>query len=314
MKSRLPVRLLILAVVLIGAARVKSQTSAAAPQIPEPQLHLSPTERKIYQHAKTVVNWKSGQIHSCPSLENLRRARNQNQLPMILDRVGQTATRLYHDFPQIACDEEVVSEKRSGKSSLTEHDSFRYIVIPQLASDVPAFVEYRTDLNGAPLDAFRPARATMITSNYASTWLFLSPADQHDNHFRYFGTQTIRNRECYVVGLAQDPQRFRRAGKLLFGDQGIVLLIQGLAWIDSQTFQLLRIRIWPLAPRTDVGLSFHISTVDFYPVQPSGSDKVLWLPRDVTVETQYLSLWLRNTHHCSNFKLFRVESTIKTGK
>jgi hypothetical protein len=123
----------------------------------------------------------------------------------------------------------------------------------------------------------------------------------------------IRNRECYVVGFAQDPERFRRAGKLRFGDQSIVALVQGLAWIDSQTSQLLRIRIWLLAPRMDIGLQFHDSTIDFYPVQPSGSEKVLWLPGDVTVETEYRGLWLRNTHHCSNFKLFRVESTIKTG-
>jgi len=313
-KSRLPARSLLLAAVLIGAVTVRPQQSAAPPQMPEPQLHLTPAEIKIYQRAKTLVNWNSGQIHNSPFLENLRLARDQGQLPMILERVGQTATRLFHDFPQIACDEEVVSEKRSGTSSVTERHNFRYIVIPRSAGAVPAFYEYRTELNGNPLDAFSPGGGTMITSNYASTWLYLSPADQHDSHFRYFGTQTIRSRECHVVGFAQDPESFHRAGKLIFGDQSIAVLVQGLAWIDSQTFQLLRIKIWLLAPRTDVGLRSHDSTVDFYPVQPSGSEKVLWLPRDVTVQTGYLGLWLRNTHHCSNFQLFRVESTIKTGK
>jgi len=313
MRFWLPASLLLLVAILIGAVRVKSQQPTAPDQLPGPQLHLSPTELKIYKHAKTLLNWNSAQIRDCPFLKSLRRARKQDQLPMVLDRVGQAATRLYHDFPQIACDEEVVSEKRSGKSRLTEHHNFRYIVIPQPASGVPAFVEYRTELNGSPLDASTPGGVTMITSNYASTWLFLSPADQHDNHFRYFGTQTIRNRECYVVGFAQDPERFRRAGKLRFGDQSIVALVQGLVWIDSQTSQLLRIRIWLLAPRRDVGLSSHDSTIDFYPVQLNGSERVLWLPRDVTVETEYRGLWLRNTHHCSDFKLFRVESSIKTG-
>jgi hypothetical protein len=151
----------------------------------------------------------------------------------------------------------------------------------------------------------------MITSGFASSWLYLSPAEQHDNRFRYFGIQTIRNRECHVVGFAQDPERARRAGALRIGDKNFTSLVQGLAWIDTQTFQILRVMTWLLAPRTDIDLSSQISTVDFYPVQPSGSERVLWLPRDVKVWVLYRGVAIRNTHHYSDFKLFRVESTIK---
>jgi hypothetical protein len=90
-------------------------------------------------------------------------------------------------------------------------------------------------------------------------------------------------------------------------------LFQGLAWIDAETFQVLRIETWLLVPRKDIGISSQTSTVDFYPVQPSGSEGVLWLPREVTVEAVYRGLKVRNTHHYANFKLFRVESTIKPG-
>jgi hypothetical protein len=51
--------------------------------------------------------------------------------------------------------------------------------------------------------------------------------------------------------------------------------------------------------------------VDFYAVQPSGSERLLWLPRDVNFEAVYRDVEVHNTHHYSNFKLFRVESTIK---
>ncbi len=153
----------------------------------------------------------------------------------------------------------------------------------------------------------------MITSNFASTWLYLSPADQHDSHFRYFGIQTIRNRECHVVGFAQDPERVHSVGGIRIEDKSAALLVQGLAWIDSQTFQILRVTTWLLAPRLDIDLSSAISTVDFYPVQPSGSERMLWLPRDVKVWVLYRGMAVRNTHHYSDFKLFRVESTIKPG-
>ena len=151
----------------------------------------------------------------------------------------------------------------------------------------------------------------MITSDFASTWLYLSPADQRSSRFRYFGIQTIRNRECHVVGFAQDPERVHGVGALRMGDKSCTLLVQGLAWIDSDSFQVLRVITWLLAPRTDVGLSSQTSTVDFCSVQPSGSERVLWLPRDVGGEVVYGAMWGRNTYHYTSFKLFRVESTIK---
>jgi hypothetical protein len=189
----------------------------------------------------------------------------------------------------------------------------RYIVIPGPVGDVPTFEEYRTDLKGNRLDASSLSGRFMLSSNYTSTCLNFSPADQRDNRFRHFGTQAIRERQCHVVGFAQEPERVHRVAGFQFQGETAALLFQGLAWIDSETFQILRITTWLLAPRKDIGISSQTSTVDFYPVQPSGSERLFWLPRDVTVVLVYRGTQVRNTHHYSNFKLFRVESTIKPG-
>jgi hypothetical protein len=114
------------------------------------------------------------------------------------------------------------------------------------------------------------------------------------------------------VGFAQDPKRARPAEEIsIAGKNEVSVFVQGLAWIDSQTFQTLRIMTWLLAPLTDLRLSTQISTIDFYPIQPIGTNRVLWLPRDVEVRIVYRGADTRNTHSYSNFKLFRVESTIK---
>jgi hypothetical protein len=234
---------------------------------------------------------------------------------MLLERVGQTLTLLFHDFPRVACDEEVVSEAYPKTPSLVRHMSqprtFRYIVVPRPGDHVPAFEEYRTDLKGNPLKATHPSGLFMITSGYVSTCLFLSPSDQDYGRFRHFGIQTLRERECHVVGFAQEAARVHRTGTIRFGDKEVVVLVQGLVWIDSKTFQILRIATWLLAPRTDIGLDSQTSTVDFYPVRPKGFERVLWLPREVMVVMDYRGTRYQNTHHYSNFKLFRVESTIK---
>jgi hypothetical protein len=260
------------------------------------------------------MDWTPHQIRGIVTMDKLRPAGNQNQLPMVLERVGQTAARMFRDFPQIACDEEIYSEAHGEMHNLRKDHKFRYIVIPRTVGDLPGFTEYRTDFRGRPTDASGTIDAVLITSNYASTWLYLSPADQRGSLFRHFGIQTIRKRECHVVGFAQVPERACRAGIVNIGDKSAVVLVQGLAWIDSQSFEVLRIQIWLLAPRTDIGLNYQASTVDFYPQQPSGAERTLWLPRDVKVVIYYRGILARNTHHYSNFKLFRVESTIKPGK
>jgi len=150
-----------------------------------------------------------------------------------------------------------------------------------------------------------------ITSGFASILQFFNPDQRYDSHFRYFGTQWIRNRKSYVIGFAQDPERARNVGEVQIGGKDATVYLQGLAWIDSHSFQMLRIMIWLLAPRMDLDLSSMTATIDFYPVQPSGSKRALWLPRDVKVRVLYRGTTVRNTHHYSNFKLFRVESTIK---
>ncbi len=304
-----------LAAASIGAVSARLQQPAASPQLSEPPPQLTPSEIEIYKRAQTLIDWTPHQIHDCSFLHKLRPAGSQDQLTMVLERVGQTGALLLHDFPQVSCDEEVFSEtmplRYRGMRRSTNLHKFRYIVIPRPVSDVPGFEEYRTDLKGNPLDASSLSDLFMITSNYSSIWLYLSPADQHEGRFRHFGIQTIRNRECHVVGFAQEPERARRVGGFRIGGKTVVLLVQGLAWIDSETFQVLRVTTWLLAPRTDIGLRFQTSTVDFYPVQPSGFGRVLWLPRDVTVGIVYRDMWFFNTHHYSNFKLFRVNSSIK---
>jgi hypothetical protein len=176
------------------------------PQSPKPTVQLTPAEIEIYKRAHTLIDWSRNQIRDCPFLHKLQLAGSQDQLPMILERVGQTLTLLFHDFPQVACDEEVdfqsYPDARLGPLGGTKVLKFRYIVIPRPVGDFPGFDEYRTDLKGNPLDAVRLGGPFVITSNYVSSCLYLSPADQRANHFRCFGNQLIRKRECYVVGFA----------------------------------------------------------------------------------------------------------------
>ena len=320
MKFRALLSSLMLVVASLGAVGARPQRAAAPPQAPKPtaqltpaEIEIEPLEIEIYKSAHTLIDWTPRQIHDYPFLRKLRPAGSQDQLPMVLEQVGQAVTLLLHEFPQIACDEQVISEvlSRGSRGTPGVARKFRYIALPRAVGNIQGLEEYRTDLKGNPLDAAHLSDFFLITSNYISTYLYLSPTDQSSSRFRHLGVQSIRGRKCHVLGFAQEPERVRRVGTFRFGGKRVVLLVQGLAWIDPETFHVMRIMTWLLAPRPDIGLEVHTSTVDFYPVRPSGFERVLWLPREVTVFTDYRSIRLRNTHHYSNFKLFRVTSTIK---
>jgi hypothetical protein len=330
-------------------------TQNAMPETsPQPTL----SEIDLYKNARTLISWIPVEIDNCAFLQGLRPAVSQDQLPEILEQVGQTCTRSYHDFLDVTCDEEVISRRsnvgqslgpqpteqcdpdsrlrqRTGSEDLAEmgdrlphrnhlpgiledyptaRRNFRFIVLRRPHGDLPVFEEYRTDLRGKPVNLRKLRNPRVMTWDFTSTFLNFSRADQQDNRYRYFGIQSIRNRECHVVGFAQDPENFDRIVRVYsFGESGpvAVVLLQGMAWIDVQTFQILRVRVWLLAPRDDVGLSSATSTVDFYPFQPPGTERELWLPKDVSVDELFRGPEVHETHYYSNYKLFRVESTIK---
>jgi hypothetical protein len=269
------------------------------------------SEVAIYLQGRKVVDWTPREIKAAPVLRKLRAAKNQDQLPEILKRVGETGDREFQDFPRIACNEAVTSQV-GGRYATVSHHRYRYIVLPHSSNGVSWMEEYRTDLNGSPASGFNLDKMHMLTVGFSSDWLYLSAADQNDSRYRYFGTQVLHKRLCHVVAFAQDPLRARRFKQFeVYGDQPALLLLQGLAWVDVETFQILRVMTWLLAPRPDLRLTAQISIVDFYPVQPVGMDRAIWAPRDVNVWVVYNDVGIRNIHQYSNFQLFRVESTIK---
>lgn len=316
--GRLATSLLFAGAFVLGIG-LAAQKSVGLPQSSRPSLRLSPEELEIYEHARTVVDLTPRQIKSVPFLRKLQLAKNQDELPVILDRTGKTATELFYNMPKIACDESVASETNMdnplaswggmGRNRVFRH--FRYIVIPKMVGDIMTFDEYRTDAEGKPLDSKSMAGLKMITSNFSSNWTYFNPSEQNDSRFRYLGTESFHKHDCYVVGFAQKPGVARNVSGFQLKDEAATLLNQGIVWIDQQTFEVLEIRTWLLAPRKDIGLEYEGTTVDYSPVQPAGAEKTLWLPHEVVVTIVYRRAYFRNTHRYSNFKLFRVESTIK---
>lgn len=141
-----------------------------------------------------------------------------------------------------------------------------------------------------------------------------------------------------VVGFAQNPDARMTLASFSDGKRAVQTLLQGLAWIDPGSHEILRLRTVLLAPPPGANLAKETTLVDYSPVQLSETSAAIVLPRKVVAD-----LWLsvdthadlmddpcfrvakgfflpqhrgtevrhfRNTHVYSDYKLFRVESRI----
>jgi hypothetical protein len=147
-----------------------------------------------------------------------------------------------------------------------------------------------------------------------------STALQRDSRFLYLGDQKIRAGDTYVVAFAQLP----RQASLKVGLRGpsgnaVHMLMQGVAWVDKQSFQVLRMRTDLLAPQPEIGLDEQTTEVDFSEVQLQDVATPLSLPRDVRVYVKFGKSFsrpseeaFRNVHHYTNYRRYRVSTKIVT--
>ena len=87
------------------------------------------------------------------------------------------------------------------------------------------------------------------------------PTNQEESSFRYLGTQKVDKRATFAVGFAQDPKLVKVPGVIETERGEAPLLYQGVAWIDQETYKIVRMRTDVLAPLPSIKLLQATSTV-----------------------------------------------------
>jgi hypothetical protein len=151
----------------------------------------------------------------------------------------------------------------------------------------------------------------MITKGFVSTPVFFDPAHQQESAFRYLGQQVIDKRAAYVVAFAQLPSAQVKEQIAVGNGRSVFALTQGLAWIDPDNYQILRMWTGLMAPVPEINLQGQTTRVNFSEVHFQGMASSLWLPSKVQVETKWGDVIFRNSHTYSEFKLFTVQTQQK---
>jgi tetratricopeptide (TPR) repeat protein len=248
-------------------------------------------------------------------LPDFEPARDQAPIDGILSSVGNNVSRLFADLLNVSAVEGVQLEKfdRNGKTDPRRFE-YLYLCIGAIKKEDLIFNEYRSDERGSPLSQLGLEDGYMLTAGFVSAPLIFHPAHQDESSFRLLGYQKVRGRNTIAIAYAQLPARSRLPGNFQSGINRYETFKQGLAWVDAENYNIIRLVSELLQPIPQIGLEKLGTQIDFDEVWFSQAEQKFWLPVQVVVTVRWNGKVLRNTHAYSDFKLFDVKTSQKIEK
>jgi VWFA-related protein len=280
----------------VSSPRVEPATPAKLP--PKPK------------KAGPMTEWTLEELTAAlPELEGLKPAENQQGLPSLLQKIGESVKSYFDNFPNTTAREEISLQLLDWKGQPIEQrkEHFNYLDLSHPLKNDVGMEEYRTDLKGRPAEPVSPFGG-FVSKGFSSMVIYFHPAHQLETQYRDLGRQNMDRHETEVVLFSQIPGKARPKETLRTSIRSIPILLQGLAWVDAATYQIIRMRTDLLRPQNDMDLKEQTTQSRFTEVRFKESPQVLWLPEEVTVTVHWRGRVYFNRHDYSDFKLFRVEA------
>jgi hypothetical protein len=252
-------------------------------------------------------------IERIPELKTLQPAPDQQALPMILGKTGVKVQEFFQNIVDLTAHEEITQQRLSAKGSIEASRRLQYNYLILIHHDVipPRVEEYRTDLQGNRAEPEGLDKGFAVTSGFALNCIHFQPMLRSDSTFLYLGDEKMGARNTYVVAFAQRPGQANVTSSLGWPGGKVPILVQGIAWVDQGSLQIIRIRTDLLAPRNDIGFTQETTDLTLSEVRIPDVATPLWLPGDVKVYIVFKGQTSRNEHRYTDYQRFRV--TIKIG-
>ncbi len=281
-------------------------------QLPAPKPAPAEVRPEVipYLHARSVVDFSRQELVALmPELKTLEFTDSQQELATLLEKSGANVEAFFRDFPNTSALENVNYEREAPGRTDGQYlkRRYHYIITAPTSPDELAFEEFRTDLKDESLNPDELKGAYLLTSGHASSPIYFHPRARPGCAFRYLGRDRS-GRRAHAVAFAQNAEVAQTTGSINLLGTEVLLYVQGVAWIDPDSFQILKMRLDLLVPRTDVGLEQHTTWIEFEEVRFDNASRTLWLPREVRILIVWKGWRFANRHGYSQYRLFSVES------
>ncbi len=265
--------------------------------------------------AKGITPWLDRPLRELmqfvPELQGLEPAQSQRPLPALLKSTGERVEMFFRAFNNTTSREHIRHAflAKDGKPTFHFEREYQYLLTHWPNDSQPGLDEFRVEKS----DERRIFPTGLITTHgFASMAVLFLPAFQEESRFMYLGRQPMDGYDTEVVAFAQIPAFARLRGAFGVRDQKPAFtLLQGIAWIDPRTHQIIRLRTDLLYPVPKVHLTRETTEVRYAPVRFKKSPTALWLPSEVVVTVEWKGRRVSNLHSYSDFELFNVESNWK---
>ena len=306
---------------LNAQAEVAGGKSEAA--VPEAPHGKAPESGKTFDTGKApssgesmqapMADWTPAEfVKAMPELKGLRAAASQEDLAPLLAKVGANVKAFFDTLPDVSAREQIVLERLewSGRILEKELEEFNYLDIVKASADGNVLDEYRTDAKGRRTEP-TPLEGGFVTVGFASLPDIFHPGYQSNSTFRYLGEQDVHGRSMKIVYFSQIPGKARPEETIHSPVKTIDVLVQGVAWIDSESFQVTRMRTDIAFPLDDPYLKSVTTESRFAQIHFRNDARAVWLPVEVIVTINWYGQRFRNLHLYSGFKLFQVSTAEK---
>jgi hypothetical protein len=287
----------LLRVAVANASPTRFQNPTAAGGAAEPETIVDKTPAEL--------------VRALPELTGLEPAQSQEILPVVLKKAGENAEAYFRNLLSTTALEETVQQRLrlDGTVDETSKHEYRYLVLTHPGNGPMNWDEYRTDKEGRPVVTTAPS-GTLLTARLFYVPIYLHPRYQEDSGFSYLGQQNVNGHKCHVIAFAQSPATARLKVTLTEGAVSYEVLMQGLAWIDATSYQIIRMYTELLPDQPVRGIKDQTTEVTFDEVHFKGTDATFWLPREVVVNTDWSGRKFRNYHRYSGYQLYSSETKL----
>ncbi|HEY1987222.1 MAG TPA: hypothetical protein VGG85_17535 [Terracidiphilus sp.] len=222
----------------------------------------------------------------------------------LVDQAQQQVVDYVGKLADLHCTEDVVQEKLRANNNVevSRHFEYDYFLYMQGNSYDFQLSESRLEIGTA-----KPAHTSMLLSNGFSTLLLVfhpyyrngfefsqGPAENRDGRF------VVPVHFVHISG-ARSPAAMALRGR------EYPLDLEGTAWLDASTGQVVRMDAGLAKDLTDVGLRTFKVQVDYAP-SPNNTDRFM-VPARAVVDLETPRQHWRNIHTFHNYKTFSAEAT-----
>lgn len=257
-------------------------------------------------------------LKAVPELKGLAPAENQQQLPVLLVRVGDIIQDSAKKLPNLTSREEVIQTRlctnprsHGGCLDSEQRREFNYLILSHRNNENTGnqLEEYRTDLKNRRIDPADLESGAPKSQGFAAMWLLFSPSHRSESDFRYLGQQKVgKHGTTFIVAFAQKPDAVRLPGEILLQGRSVPVWYQGIAWIDQSSSQIIRMRTDLLAPQADIHLQRLTAEIQFGEVRIPRVATALMLPMEVDITLELNAEVSKEVHSYSNYRLYAVET------